>query len=267
MIKMDKIRVLHVAEAPGGVERYLVTLLSKMKEYDQFEHILICSDSYDDNKFLDLVTSVEHIKNMHNCINVKNDILSIISIRKMIKKYKPDIVYCHSSKAGALGRVANIGIKNKIFYNAHGWSFNIKGRNNIKIKFYELVERLLSHITDIIICISEYEKESALNHHICKSDKLRVIRNGIDFDEYRDIRPISRTRLNIPENAFVVGTVGRLTHQKSSDIFVEMAALVKKQIPEAFFLMVGDGSERKKIEALVKTKGLSDSFFNNRMDK
>lgn len=260
---MSKI-VLHLAEAPGGVERYLVTLLTKFKKYPEYEHILVCSNKFDKKKFKGLVKSVAVIKSMHNAISV-SDIKAIISVRKVIKYYKPDIVYCHSSKAGAIGRVANKGLKNKLIYNAHGWSFNMKGVNAKKIKFYELVEKMLAPMTDRIVCISEYEKKSALEHKICKAEKLVVINNGIDFAEYKDLHPKSREKLGIPSDAFVVGTIGRLTTQKAPDVFVKMATEVKKIIPESFFVMVGDdigdGHFRGEIERLIENEDMDDSFL------
>ena len=81
-------------------------------------------------------------------------------------------------KAGAIGRLANVGIRNKLVYNAHGWSFNMKGADRRQIKTYEAVERFLSAASDKIICISEYEKTSALQHKICKPQMIQVIRNG-----------------------------------------------------------------------------------------
>ncbi len=230
---MSKI-ILHIAEASGGVERYLVTLLTKMKKYPEFKHILVCSTSFDKEKFKDLVESVAVISDMHNAISASHDIKATIQVRRVIKQYKPDIVYCHSSKAGAIGRIADVGIKNRLIYNAHGWSFNMRSLNHKKIKIYELVEKLLSPMTDRIVCISEYEKKSAIEHRICKEDKLVVINNGIDFDEFKDLKPKNRYELNIPADAFVVGIIGRLTNQKAPDVFVKVAIEVKKKIPEAF---------------------------------
>ena len=256
--------VLHIAEAPGGVERYLVTLLTKMKKYPEFEHILVCSTIFDKEKFRGLVKSVAVIPDMYNAISV-SDIKAVAAVRKAIKYYKPDIVYCHSSKAGAIGRIADIGIKNKLIYNAHGWSFNIKGANYIKIKSYEVVERMLAPMTDTIVCISEYEKKSALEHKICKEKKLVVINNGIDFDEFKNLKLKKREELNIPKEAFVVGTIGRLTTQKAPDVFVKMARIVKDRIPNVFFIMVGDdiggGNFRRKIENQVKEAQLEESFL------
>ena len=256
--------VLHIAEAPGGVERYLVTLLTKMKKYPEFEHILVCSTSFDKEKFRGLVKSVAVIPDMHNAISVSHDLKAILQVRRAIKHYKPDIVYCHSSKAGAIGRVADIGINNKLIYNAHGWSFNMKGASRRRIKTYEIVERLLAPMTDKIVCISEYEKKSALEHKICREDKLVVINNGIDFDEFKNLHPKTRAELGIPEDSFVVGTIGRLCNQKAPDTFVKMAEAIKKTVPNAFFIVIGDdigtGSFRMQTEFAIKKAGLQDSF-------
>ena len=259
------IRVLHIAEAPGGVERYLVTLLTKLKRYPEFEHILVCSTTFDSGKFEGLVSDIEAIDSMHNAISFSSDSKAVMAVRKAIKKYHPDIVYCHSSKAGAIGRMADVGIKNTLIYNAHGWSFNMKGASQKKIKLYEIVEKMLAPMTDKIVCISEYEKKSALEHGICKEDKLVVINNGIDFEEFKSLHPKTRKELNIPEDAFVIGTIGRLTTQKAPDVFVKMAKIVKEKIPNAFFLMVGDdigdGKFRGETEEKIKSAGLDGSFF------
>ncbi len=257
-------RILHVAETSGGVERYLVTLLTKLKKYPEFEHILVCSTTFKISKFKDLISDIEVIGSMHHAISFIADSKAVLALRKTIKKYRADIVYCHSSKAGAIGRIANMGIKNRLIYNAHGWSFNMKGASRKKIKFYEMVEKMLAPMTDIIVCISEYEKKSAIEHGICKTNKLFVIDSGIDFDEYKNLHLKSREELGIPENAFVVGTVSRLTAQKAPDMFVKMAEEIKKSIPEAFFLMVGDdigdGKFREETEKQIKEIGLEKYF-------
>ena len=181
-----KVRVLHIAEAPGGVERYLVALLTKLKQNysDELEHILVCSDSIDAGKFTDIVSKVEHVADMHHPISASADFRSIMEVRKLISKYKPDIVYCHSSKAGAIGRLANIGLKNRqgkpniSVYNAHGWAFNMKGADKKLIGSYVMIEKMLAPVTDSIVCISEFEKNTALAHEICEPSKLTSMRNA-----------------------------------------------------------------------------------------
>ena len=118
---------------------------------------------------------------------------------------------------------------------------------------YMGIEKMLARFCDKIICISIAEKQSALNKKICKEDKLKVIVNGVDIDAYDQrkaagLNVVSRKKCNIPENAFIVGMVGRISEQKAPDIFIRAAKQIKKKIPEAYFMIIGDGSEREMIE-------------------
>ena len=74
---------------------------------------------------------------------------------------------------------------------------------------------------DKIICISDAEKQSALDKKICKEEKLQVIFNGVDIKAYENGThgKVKREDLNIPEDAFVVGMVGRISPQKAPDVF------------------------------------------------
>lgn len=252
-----KIRVLHVAEAAGGVERYLETLFKYSK--DKVENILVCSQNYDYKKFKTLADRVIVLKMAHD-IDPSSDIKVERTLRRIIKQLKPDIVYAHSSKAGAFARIANLGLKNKVIYNPHGWAFNMQ-QSAKKKEMYKWVEKILAHFCDEIVCISDAEKESALREKICKPSKLQVIYNGIDLEEIEKTAPMSRAKLGISEDAFVVGMVGRLSKQKAPDTFVKAAKLIKEKIPNAFFLMVGDGELRDQTEELINQYDLGSSFL------
>lgn len=252
-----KIRVLHVAEAAGGVERYLETLFKYSK--DKVENILVCSQNYDYEKFKRLADRVIVLKMAHD-IQPSSDIKVERTLRRIIKQLKPDIVYAHSSKAGAFARIADLGLNNKVIYNPHGWAFNMQ-QSAKKKEMCKWVEKISAHFCDKIVCISDAEKESALREKICKSSKLQVIYNGIDLEEIEKTTPMSRDQLGIPKDAFVVGMVGRLSKQKAPDTFVKAAKLIKEKIPNAFFLMVGDGELRDHVEDLINQYDLNSSFL------
>ena len=253
-----RIRILHVAEAAGGVEKYLQTLF-KYNDKEQVENILVCSQNYDYKKMKSLADRVIVLKMAHQ-INPSSDIKVEKALRRIIKQLKPDIVYAHSSKAGALARIADLGLKNRVIYNPHGWAFNMQ-QSAKKKEMYKLVEKISAHFCDKIICISDAEKESALREKICKPSKLQVIYNGIDLEEIKNTIPKTRAELNIPKDAFVVGMVGRLSKQKAPDVFVKAAKLIKDKIPNAYFLMVGDGELRGQVESLSNQYDLGSSFL------
>lgn len=257
-MRKNKIRIMHIAQAAGGVDCYIRMLL-KYLDKDKFENILICSQDFLEEDYKGLVDSFEQIE-MTRAIG-GNDLKAIKAVRNRIKRYNPDIVYAHSSKAGAIARVADIGLKNCCVYNPHGWAFNMRCSAMKKV-MYTAIEKIAAPFCDKIICISDAEKQSALEKKICKDDKLQVIFNGVDIDSYENgvHGAVKRKELNIPDDAFVVGMVGRVSTQKAPDVFIKMAKLVKDKVTNAHFIIVGNGNQEVEIIKYAENNGFSDSL-------
>lgn len=252
----NKIKILHVAQAAGGVDRYIRMLLKYLGK-NKFENILVCSQDFRKEDYEGLADAFEQVE-MEREIS-KNDLKAIGKVRKLIKKYNPDIVYAHSSKAGAIARVADIGLKNYCVYNPHGWAFNMRCSNKKKT-MYAAIEKIAAPFCDKIICISDAEKQSALDKNICKAGKLQVIFNGVDVDAYKAGAHgvVKRADLGIPDDAFVVGMVGRVSPQKAPDVFIRMAKLVNDKIPNAYFIIVGNGMLENEIREYAEDQGFSE---------
>lgn len=257
-MKNRKIRIMHVAQAAGGVDRYIRMLL-KYLDKEKFENILVCSQDFHEEDYRGLVDFFEQVE-MNRAIG-GNDLKAIKEVRTLIKRYNPDIVYAHSSKAGAIARVADIGLKNRCVYNPHGWAFNMRCSTKKKA-IYTAIEKIAAPFCDKIICISDAEKLSALNNKICKKDKLQVIFNGVDIESYDNgvHGAVKRKDLNIPEDAFIVGMVGRISPQKAPDVFVKMAKQVKDEVQNAHFIIVGNGEEEVEIKKYAKDNGFLDNL-------
>lgn len=258
-----KKRILHISQSNGGVARYLQTLLKYM-DRDKYENILIYPTQYKGEKeeFDEIVDKVEFV-NMYRKISFIKDIKAIILINKLIKQYQPDLIYLHSSKAGGLGRIANLLINRPIIYNPHGWSFNMNVSKK-KLKFYIFIEKMLAKVTDKIIAISEKEKSVAIENKVADSDKIVTILNGIDVEEY-DLK-YSKTKnirgiINIPEEKIVIGMVARISKGKGADVFVEVAKKLLDDNDNFFFIIVGDGEERENIEELISRYNIQEYFY------
>lgn len=256
---MRKVKILHIAQAgAGGVERFVRLLISNL-DRSKFENYLICAEDYSADNYVNYVEEFIPLK-MKGNLSFK-DFLFILEIRKLIKRINPDIVYAHSSKAGVIARLADIGLKNKIIYNPHGWAFNMNG-SRYKRLFYAFIEKVCSCLCDKIVCVSDSEKMSALKWHTCKDNKIKVIYNGIDVDDYKKRNYLSsKNDLKIPENSYVVGMVGRVAEQKAPEVFVETARIVKQKIDNAFFVIVGDGPLIEKIKELIERYKLTNFFL------
>ena len=252
----NRIRVVHIAQAAGGVEQYIKMLLKYM-DSTKFENILIASKDYHAETYADLADAFEQV-DMARAIGL-NDLKAARKVRALIKQYKPDIVYAHSSKAGAIARIADLGLKNHLLYNPHGWAFNMKCSAR-KQALYTTIERVAAPFCDRIICISEAERKSALDKKICADSKLQVIFNGVDIEAYeqKEHGKVRKTDLQIPTDAFVVGMVGRISPQKAPDVFIKAARLIKQEIPAAHFIIVGGGEMENEIKQYARENGLED---------
>lgn len=120
----NEIKILHIAECAGGVERYLQMLLPRL-EARGFAQWFVCSNNYDASKYEGFVDGVRQM-DLRQSFSPLQVIRRVVAIRKELRRLKPDVVYCHSSFAGGLGRLAAMGMPCKVVYNPHGWAFNMK---------------------------------------------------------------------------------------------------------------------------------------------
>ena len=258
---MKKIRILHLVQCAGGVDCYLRMLLSFMDKIS-FEQILVCSKDYKKIDYQFLVDRFIQV-DMCNSLSLISDIRAIYLVRGLIKHFQPDIIYCHSSKAGGIGRLANIGTGIPLIYNPHGWAFNMKGSWS-KCLVYKWIERFLALFTVKYILISNNEKLSAIRYRIANPNKMKVIFNGIDLARVnRQVQggTVDRRYLHISDNAYIIGMVGRISAQKAPDTFIRVASVIKKKIPQAYFIIVGDGDQRDEIEQMIENEGLNGEIL------
>ena len=250
---------MHVVECAGGVDRYLRMLTSRM-DRERIEQILVCSDDFRREEYVDFVDEFVQVHEMQNALSPSKDRSAVKRVRALIRQWKPDVVYCHSSKGGGIGRLAALGLGVKVMYNPHGWAFSMRG-SKVKSWIYLMIERTLAHATDQFVMISNYEKMLAVQRHVGRADRMKVIFNGVDTENIRKtaaLSMVSRRDVGIPEDAYVIGMVGRISPQKAPDVFVRMAAEVVKKIPKAWFVIVGDGEQREDIVNLAKELGIAD---------
>ncbi len=247
-------KVLHIALVHGGgVEVYTRMLIEHT--YKNYDTVLICSSEYNKESLPTKACTIYDV-DVPRKISVSKDLKAVSKIRKIIKKEKPDVLYCHSSMAGAIGRIAAIGLRCKVIYNPHGWSFDMDVSSKKKI-FYRFLEKILAAATDKIVTISEYEKRIALRNRICNENKIEVILNGIDLDKCKSIKA-ERNELGYKEKDFIVGCAARLSEQKDPLLFADVAGHIAKRHPDTRFIWVGDGDLKEDFITALKNNNVFD---------
>jgi glycosyltransferase involved in cell wall biosynthesis len=197
-------------------------------------------------------------------INPVKDFIAACKLVKLFKREQPHIVHTHSSKTGIIGRwAARLAGVPVIVHTVHGWGHHPYQQPLIQ-KIYIVAEQKTVPFTDKLIAVSTLNVDKGLKDHIGTREKYAVIHSCINLDDFSQpkVDPLSlRRALNIDAASPVVGTVSRLSHQKNPLDFVRMAAQVKKAIPAAQFLFVGDGPLRAETEALIRELHLEQDII------
>jgi len=212
-------------------------------------------------KLKEIGIKVHPINSFRRGISPINDFRTLISLYNLIKKEKYDIVHCHSTKAGILGRIAAklAGIK-KIYFTTHGWGFYNREEYGWLENFLVLLEKIAAECSTRIICVSENDKKEGLKRKIAKEDKFLVIKNGVEW-EVKGSREEAREKLKVKNDGVVFGMVGRLAYQKNPLMFLKAAKEIIKKYPKTKFILIGGGLLFQECENFIKENKLRKNIF------
>jgi glycosyltransferase involved in cell wall biosynthesis len=184
------------------------------------------------------------------------------AIRRAISEYSPDIVHTHSSKAGILGRLAARQLGLPAVHTIHGASFHF-GQNPILHRAYRMAEKLAARWCDHFISVCDAMTDQYVAAGIAPREKFTTIYSGMEVDSFLTPRRSPedvRRELNLGPGDIVFGKVARLFHLKGHNYLIEAAADVAARIPQARFLLVGDGILTEHYQARIRELGLEDRF-------
>jgi len=191
--------------------------------------------------------------------------LRVLSVIRIIKRYKIDIVHTNSivSLEGALAA--------KLTNKLHIWHIReILDKNSfLKPPFNTyLVHKIVSRFSDKVIAISEGVKRHLLSG--CAEGKIAVVYNAVDLTRFcRVSNPTSRLRqeFGVEEGVSMIGVIGPVTETKGHMDVVDSALILKEQYPNCKFIIVGSIDNELKIQEKIRSLDLDSMFiFTGRRD-
>ncbi|GAA3220930.1 glycosyltransferase [Actinocorallia longicatena] len=160
-------------------------------------------------------------------------------LRRLIRRYRPDVVHLHSAKAGLAGRITRSA--QPTIFQPHGWSW-LAARGPLRALCVAW-ERAAARRADVVICVGAGEQW--LGHDQKVDARYRVVRNGVDLNRFRPAddaaRAAARRELGLSPDARIAVCVGRLTRQKGQDTLLAAWPQVRRACPGAELFLVGDG--------------------------
>ncbi len=188
------------------------------------------------------------------------DLIALWALVRLFRRERPAIVHTHTSKAGALGRLAAwIARVPVLVHTPHGHVY-YGHFGKARSWLFLLIERMLARGTTSMIALTEAEREDHLTQHVGSREAFAVIPSGIDVERFRraaaGARPSGAT---YPDGAFVIGSVGWLTPVKGHAVLIEALARLKPTHPTAHLLLIGSGGLRDDLIKLAAKLGVASS--------
>jgi glycosyltransferase involved in cell wall biosynthesis len=188
------------------------------------------------------------IESMGRVINPWKDFRTLITLRREIRSFSPDLVSCHASKGGALGRIAGLGCGVPIIYTPHCWSF-VDGFPHAWL--YRMVERGLAPFATRIVAVCEDEYRFGLSQKVGREEQTLFIHNGVvDAVDRIDRQP------RAADEAARILMVGRFEQQKDHGLL--LSALAKLKDLNWTLTLVGDGPSKAACIDQAARLGLSE---------
>lgn len=194
-------------------------------------------------------------------VHVLEDLAAFVELIRLFRRLRPTIVHTHSSKAGILGRwaawCARVPV---VVHTIHGYGITPAQPSWLRSVLI-LLERMTGWITTHWIAVAQADMEKGVEWGLFERTQVSVVRPGIDPQPFRTgidamTRHAIRAEFGAGPADYLVGTVACLKPQKAPEDFVAVAKQVCDVVPEARFVLIGDGDLRPRVESLIKQNGL-----------
>jgi len=174
------------------------------------------------------------------------------AVRRLLKEIRPDILHTHLYHPNLYGRLAALGLSLPGVVAAVHNSYT-------RVKFHRrLWNHLLGWASDRILVGSAQVWEDVRRYDAVPASRLLLLPYGIDLAELETDHSPEEARGFLSVSGFVLGAVGRLEEQKGQKDLLAAMAGVRRQIPEATLILVGDGRQRQALERQARELGLAD---------
>ena len=239
----------------GGAQSNVLDLISGFQE-DYDVHLATRVEGQLTEYVKAINVPVHLLPNLARPINLFYDFQAIYECVSLIRRIKPDIVHAHSSKAGLIARVAGLICKVPVVFTAHGWGFS-PGNLPLRKWIALFSEKLVAPLGKKIICVSETNRQLAIQLGVGNQNSLVTIHNGI-----KDI-PTDVANPSVQPPRLIM--VARFNEPKDQGTLLKAIACLSFPFHLDF---VGSGASMESCQALAESLGVKDkvSFLGDRTD-
>ncbi|MFA6492120.1 MAG: glycosyltransferase [Candidatus Babeliales bacterium] len=242
----------------GGAERALCALLENMRDSAIQHHVAY----FHAGPCVAIMASLGIPTYPVGGLIHRYDPLLYYRLYRLVKKINPDVIHTSLWSANILGRIIGTRCGIPVVSDLHG---NCEHEGWLR----NSIDRRTAHLSQRTIAVATTVENSYRCHIVAKIKNIErkkltdgrviVIKNGINAHKLRAqivARPLTRRKCAIAEDAFVIGSVGRLEPIKSYDILIRAFALLCSSISltrPLTLVLVGGGSQMQTLKNLAQS--------------
>lgn len=277
----------------GGAQKYVYEIATGLTS--EFRFVVGAGEL---TKSHELLVRLQHagiytlqLSKLTRSIHPVFDLIALYQVTRIILKIKPDIIHLHTSKISIIGslgawlaklltRFSRTPYKPTVIYTSHGWVFSEKIPPLQKL-FYRWAEKMTARFKDVIIVLSQVDRDLARQYHLGDNKTYHIVPNGIHLEtsamlSKSDARAAlqSTFRSHYPHHPFDtkphetwIGVVANLYENKGIDVLIRAIAQLKTSI-EALgadspvrVMILGEGAMESKLRAQIATENLDQTIF------
>lgn len=190
----------------------------------------------------------------------------VLKLASYLHNTRIKILHCHGVQAGLVGRLAAaITDTPLVICTFHNLIYD-RPYTPWQKQIFAWGNRLLNHKTSRFIAVSQAIKRQLIEQENIPPEKIDVIYNGLEIEDFTDYRSIDK--LSLPSDRPIVGMIGRLIEEKGADLFLECASRINRVKPNAEFWIAGHGPQRPLLEHKAQALGIANNtkFFGFHKD-
>lgn len=244
----------------GGAQRHVYDLATGLKgEYDVA--VVYGGDGMLAQKLREAGVRGISISSLVRHVSFVSELRTLVLLVRLLRRERPDVLHVHSSKMGGLGVVAGrIACVPRIIFTAHGWEFNAP-RSRVARRIIKLFSTCIVLGAHRTIAVSQ-----AIKNDISfgpAQRKMTVVYSGIAPISFLPRTEARRALMDacpgLAEGRWI-GSASELHPVKGLSYAIEAIAELK-DVPDVRYIVMGEGSERSALEALIRVRSLEGRVF------
>ncbi|HEV3093263.1 MAG TPA: glycosyltransferase [Solirubrobacteraceae bacterium] len=247
---MSRVLLVH-QPVDGGVGRHVRDLADGLAE--RGHEVVVCGPARPHG----ISEAVAHRPlDLTRSVDPKRDPAAVARLAGIVGELRPDIVHTHSSKAGAVARLARAAHPHTpVLYSPHLYAFAGDFERPGERRMYRLVERALAPLASRVICVCE--DEARLARTIGPSERVRVVYNGVPNVGDGPVDPHGAAPAEQGDQ--LLGALALLSRRKGIETLIEALPAVLDRHPHLQVAIAGEGPQLPELCERSRRLGLADA--------